>query len=161
MPRSFWKEMLFSVAKSCPTLWDPIDCKTLGFSVLHYLLEFAQTYVHWVGDAIQPTHPLLPPSLPALNLSQHQVFFPLSQFFVSGGQSIGVSASASVLPMNIQGWFPLGLTGLVSLLSRDSQGSSPTQQFKSIDSSVLSLLYSPTLISMHDYWKITALPLWT
>ena len=64
--------------------------------------------------------------------------FQMSQFFTSGGQSIGVSASASVLPMNIQGWFPLGLTGLTSCISRDYQGSSPTPQFKSIDSSALS-----------------------
>ena len=61
--------------------------------------------------------------------------------------------SASVLPMNIQDWFPLGLTGLISCIPRDSQGSSPTPQFKSISSSVLSFLYSPTLTSIHDYWK--------
>ena len=78
--------------------------------------------------------------------------FPMSQFFASNGQSIGVSASASVLPMNIQDWFPLGLVG--SLCSpRDSQESSPTPQFKSINSSVLSFLYSPILTSIHDCWK--------
>ena len=70
-----------------------------------------------VDDAIQPCHPLLSPSPPGLNLSQHQ-FFPVSQLFTSGGQSIGLSASTLVLPMNIQGWFPLGLTGLISLLSK-------------------------------------------
>ena len=81
-------------------------------------------------------------------------YFSVSQFFASGGQSIGVSASASVLPMNIQGWFPLGLTGLISLQSRGLfQESSPTPQFKSINSSVLSFLYGPTLTSIHDYWK--------
>ena len=73
--------------------------------------------------------------------------------FATGGQSIGVSSSASVLPMNIQDWFPLGWTGWISLQSRDSQQSSPTPQFKSINSSVLSCLYSPTLTSIHDYWK--------
>ena len=78
--------------------------------------------------------------------------FPMSQFFASVGQSIGASPSASVLPMNIQVWFPLGLTDLI-LQSKDSQESSPTPQFKSINSSVLSLLYSPTLTSIHDYWK--------
>ena len=67
--------------------------------------------------------------------------FPVSQFFTSGGQSIGVSASASILPKNIQDWFPLGLTGLISLSPRDSQESSPTPQFKCINSSVLSFLY--------------------
>ena len=80
--------------------------------------------------------------------------FPMSQFFASGGQSIGASASASVLPMNILDWFPLGLTGLILLeRSRDFQESSPTPQFKSISSSVLSFLYSPALTFMHDYWK--------
>ena len=79
--------------------------------------------------------------------------FPMSQFFTSGGQSIGVSASASVLPMDIQDWFPLGLTGWISLQSRDSQESSPTPKFKSINSLALSFLYSPTLTSVHDYWK--------
>ena len=106
-----------SVTKFCPTLCDPMDCSTPGFPVLHYLLEFAQTHVHWVGDAIQP-HPVSSPS-PALNLSQHQGLFPMSWLFASSGQSIGASASASVLPMNIQGWFPLGLTGLIYLLAKD------------------------------------------
>ena len=76
--------------------------------------------------------------------------FQMTQFFISGGQSIGVSVSASVLPMNIQDQFPLGLTGWIS---RDSQESSPTPQFKSINSSVFSFLYGPTLTSIHDYWK--------
>ena len=75
-------------------------------------------------------------------------FFPMSQFFASGGQSTGASASASVLPMIIQDWFPLGLTDLTSLLS---QGLS--RVFKSINSLVLNLLYGPTLTSVHDYWK--------
>ena len=61
-----------SVAKSCPALCNPMNCSTPGFPVLHYPLEFTQTLVYWVGDAIQPSHPLSPPSLPALNLSQHQ-----------------------------------------------------------------------------------------
>ena len=79
--------------------------------------------------------------------------FPMSQFFPLGGQNIGVSASASVLPMNIQDWFPLGLTGWISLQFRDSQESFPTPQFKSINSLALSLLYSPVLTSIHDYLK--------
>ena len=73
---------------------------------------------------------------------------PMSQPFTPGGQSIGASASASVLPMNIHGWFPLGLTG-----PRDSQESSPTPQFKSINFLALNFLYSSTLPSIHDYWK--------
>ena len=80
--------------------------------------------------------------------------FQMSQFFASGGQSFGVSASASVLPMNIQDWFPLEISfGWISLLSKGPQESSPTPQFKSINSLPLSFLYSPTLTSIHDYWK--------
>ena len=78
-----------------------MDCSTPAFPVLHCLQEFDQIRVHLVSYAIQPSHPLSSPSLSPLKLSQHQGFFPVSQFFESGGQSIG--ASASVLPMNIQG----------------------------------------------------------
>ena len=131
------------VDKLCPTLCNPVDCTMPGFPVLHHLLEFAQTHVCWVGEAIQPSHPLSPASPPGS--------FAVSQRFASGGQSIG--ALASVLPMNIQGWFPLGLTGLIYLLSKDSQESSPTPQFKSINSSVLKLLYGSTFTSICDCWK--------
>ena len=79
--------------------------------------------------------------------------FPMSQLFASGGQSVGASASVSVLPMNIQDWFPLGWTGWISISPRDSQDSSPTPQFKSMNSSALSFLCSTTLTSIHDYWK--------
>ena len=78
--------------------------------------------------------------------------FPMSQFS-SGGQNIGVSASVSVLPMNIQGCFPLGLIDLISLQSKRLSRVFPAPQFESINSSVLSLLCGPTLISIHDYWK--------
>ena len=87
---------------------------------------------------------LLPPSIfPSIRA------FPMSQFFASGGQSIGVSASTSVFPMDIQDWFPLGWTSC----PRDSQESSPTPQFKSINSLVLSFLYSPNFTPIRDYWK--------
>ena len=79
--------------------------------------------------------------------------FPVSQLFASGGQSTGVSASTSVLPMNTQDWSPLGWTGWISLQSKDSQESSPTPQFRSINSLALSFLYSPTRTSIHDHWK--------
>ena len=82
--------------------------------------------------------------------------FSMSQFFASGGQTIGASASGSAHPVNIQDWFPLGWTGLISLQSkspRDSQESSPTSQFKNISCSSLSILYSPNLPFIHDYWK--------
>ena len=108
----------YSVAKWCLILCNPMDCSTPGFPVLYYVLEFAQTHIHWVDDAIQSSHPLLPPSHPALNLSQHQSLFQ-SQIFASGGQSIRASAPASDLPMNSQSWFPLGLTGLISLMSKE------------------------------------------
>ena len=94
-------------------------------------------------------HPLflLPSIFPSIRL------FPRSQLFASGGQSIGISASAWILPMNIQDWFPLGWTGWIPFSPSNSQESSPIPQFKSINSSTLSSLYSPILISIHDYWK--------
>ena len=79
--------------------------------------------------------------------------FPVSQFFASGGQIVGVSASALVLPMNIQHWFPLGWTGKNFFQSKGLLRVSPTLQLKSINSLVLSFHYSPTLTSIHDYWK--------
>ena len=102
-----------SVTKWCLNLCHPMNYKMPGFSVLHYLTELAQTHVHWVGDAIQPSHPLSSPSPPAFNLSQHQGLI-MSQLFTSGGQNI--RASTSFIPMNIQGWFPLLLISLISLL---------------------------------------------
>ena len=136
-----------SVTKSCLTLFDPMDCSMPGSSLLHYLPEFAQTHVHWVSDTVQPSRPLSPPFSSCPQSFPVSGSFPMSWLFTSGGQSIGASASASVLPMNIQGWFPLGWTGLIS------QESSPTLQFESISSWVLSLLYGSTLTSVHDHWK--------
>ena len=94
-------------------------------------------------------HPLLflPSTFPSIRS------FPVSRLFSSGGQNIGALASASVLPKNIQSWFPLGWTGLISLQSKGSKESSPASQFESINSSTLSLLCGPTLRSIHDYWK--------
>ena len=115
------------VTKSCPTLCDPMDCSMPGSSVLPCLPEFAQIHIHLVSDAIYPSYPLPSSSPFAFSLSQHQSF-PMSWLFASDGQSIGVSST--IRPMNIQGWFPLGLTGLISLLSRDSQESSPDHNSK-------------------------------
>ena len=106
-----------SVAQSCLTLCDPMDCSTPGLPVHHQLPEFIQTHVHWVGDAIQPSHPVIPFSS-CLQSFPASGSFPTSEFFPSGGQSIGASASASVLPMNIQDWSPLGWTGWISLQSK-------------------------------------------
>ena len=101
---------------SCVQFCDPMNCSTSGFPVLHYLLEFTQTHVHWVSDVIQPSHSLSP--LLLLPSSFPSCSFPMSKCFTSGGQSIGASASASVLPMNIQDWFPLGVIGWISLQSK-------------------------------------------
>ena len=107
-----------SVANLCLTLCDSMDCSTPGLPVLPYLLEMAQTHVNWVSDA----HPTISSSV-ILFSSRLQSFpapgsFQMSQFFASVGQSIGASASSLVPPMNIQGWFPLGWIGLISLLSK-------------------------------------------
>ena len=107
-----WNEVQFnSIAHACPTLCNPMDCSTSGFPV-HQLLELAQTHVHWVSDAIQASHPLSSSSPFAFVFFPASGSFPMSQLFTSGGQSI--EASASVLLMNTRGWFPLGLTGLIS-----------------------------------------------
>ena len=106
-----------SVAQSCPTLCDPMDYSTSGFPVYDQLLVLAQTHVHRVGDAIQPSHPVIPFSS-CLQSFPASGSFPMSCFFPSGGQSVGASASTSVFPMNIQDWFPIGLTGSISFLSK-------------------------------------------
>ena len=107
-----------SFAKFCLTLGDPMDCGTLGSPVLQNLLEFTQTHVHWVGDAIKPSlpHPpllLLPSVFPSIRVFSNELALCIH------GQSIRASTSASVLPVNIQGWFPLGLSGLISSQSQE------------------------------------------
>ena len=114
-----------------------MDCSMPGFPVLHHLPDIAQTHVHWVSDTIQPSHSLLPSSPPALSLSQHHWSFPVSQLFSLGGQSVEASASGSVLPMNIQGWFPLGLTSLISLLSEGP-----------------SRVFSNTIVQKHQFFGV-------
>ena len=110
-----------SVTQSCLAICNPMDCSTPGFPIIHHLQELAQTHIHWVGDAIQPSHSLTFLNPPAFNLSQQRFFWKI--FSVSGNESVlrwpkvGASASASVLPKNIQNFFPLGLTGLFSLQS--------------------------------------------
>ena len=105
-----------SVTQSCPILCPAMNSSTPEFTVLYYLLEFAQTHVHCVGDTIQPSHPLWSPS--SSQSSPKSESFPMSQPLLSGDQSIEASASASVFPMNIRGWFRLGETDLISLLSK-------------------------------------------
>ena len=126
-----------------------MDCSMPGLPVPHYLLEFVQIHVHWIDNAIQPFHLLLPSSPLAFNLSQHQGLFqwvgsfPVSQLFASGSQSIRASASASVLPMNIQDWFRLGLTSLIFLLSKR-----------------LSRVFSNTTVQKHQFFG-AQLSLWS
>ena len=123
-----------SVAQSYLVLCDPMDCSMPGLPVLHQLPELAHSHVYWVGDAIHLIlcHPLLlQPSIFPTSAS-----FQMSQFFTSSGQSIGVSASASVLPMNIQDWFSLGWTGWISLLSKG-----------------LSRVFSNTTVQKHQFFS--------
>ena len=145
------KVQFSSVAQSCPTLCDPMNCSTPGLPV--QLPEFSQIHVHWVRGATQPSHPLSSPIFSCPQFLPASKSFPMSQLFAWGGQSPGISALASFLPKNPR--VDLLQNGLVGSLCspRDSQESSPTPQFKSINSSVLSLLHSPTLTSIHDYWK--------
>ena len=107
-----------SVAQSCLTPCDPMDCSTPSLPVHHPLPENTQTHVHWIGDAIQPPHPLsqhllLPSIFPSI-----RVFSNESVLHLRWPNLLGVLASASVLPMNIQDWFPLGWTGWISLQSK-------------------------------------------
>ena len=141
-----------SVAQSCLTLCDPMNRSRPGLPVHHELPEFTQTHVHRVGDVIQSSHPLSSPSPPAPNPSQHQSF-PMSQLFAWGGQSTGVSALASFLPKNTQGWSPLEWKVWISLQSKGLSSLLQYHSLKRINSSALSLLHSPTLTSIHDYWK--------
>ena len=122
-PSRFSSVQFSLVAQSCPTLCNPMDRSTPGFLVHHQFLELAQTHVHWVGDATQPSHPVIPFS------SRLQSFpasgsFQMSQFFASDNQSIGASASASVLPKNIQDWLPLRWTGVFKIMLLSSWGHS-------------------------------------
>ena len=142
-----------SGSQLCPTLWDPLDCSMPGLSVHHKLLDFIQTHVHWVSDAIQPSHPLSSPSPPTFNLSQHQGLFK----WVSSSHQVAKVLEFQLQYQSFQKIFRTDFLqdGLVwsPCSPRDSQESSPTPQFKSINSSALSFLYSPTLTSIPDYWR--------
>ena len=142
-----------SVTQLCPTLCDPMDHSTPGLPVHHQLPEFTQTHVHWVSDAIQPSHPMSSPSPPSPNPSQHQSLFQ----WVNSSHEV-----AKVLEFQLQHHSfqrnpraDLLQNGLVGspCSPRNSQESSPTPQLKSINSSALSFLHSPTLTSIHDHWK--------
>ena len=146
-------QVQFSSVQSCPTLCNPMNRSMPGLSVHHQLLEFIQTHAHRVGDAIQPSHPLLSPSPPAPNPSQHQSLFQ----WVNSSHEVAKVLEFQPQHQSFQWTTRTDLlqAGLVGspCSPRDSQESSPTPQFRSINSSALSFLYSPTLTSIHDYWK--------
>ena len=142
-----------SLTQSCLTHCDPMNRSTPGLPVHHKLPKFTQTHVHQVGDAIQLSHPLSSPSLPALNPPQHQGLFQ----YVNSSHYI-----AKVLKFHLQHqsfrWTPrtdLLQDGMVGSPSspRDSQESFPTPQFKSLYSFVFTFPHSPSLTSIHDHWK--------
>ena len=141
-----------SVAQSCPTLCDPMGYRARQVSLA---IPNSQSLLKLMSieSVILSNHLILclPLLLPPSVFPSIRVFFK-SQLFTTSGQSIRVSASVSVLPMNVQDWFPLGWTGLISLQSKELSRVF-TPQFNSINSSVLSFLYSPTLTSIHDHWK--------
>ena len=127
-----------SVAQSCPTLCDPIDCSTPGLPVPHHLPKFAQVHVHCISDAIPPSNPLMPSSpLPSIfpNIGDFSNFS--DWLFVSGDQNTGASASASALPVNIHGLSSLRLTGLISLLFKGLSG-----------------VFSSTTVQRHQFFGI-------
>ena len=132
---------------------DPMDCSTPGFPVLHHLPELAQTHVHSVSDAIQPSHPLLSPSLPTFNHSQHQGLF-------QGVSSLHTwpkywSLSFNISPSNEHPGLIAFRMDWLDLLAVQGTLKSllQTPQFQSINSLALSFLHSPTLTSIHDHWK--------
>ena len=140
-----------SVIQLCPTLCDPMNRSTPGLPVHHQLPEFTQTHVQWVGDAIQPSHPLSSPSLfafslPSIRVSSNESALCIRwpKYWISQHQSFQWIFRVDFF-LDWLAWSPCS--------QRDSQESSPTSQFKSINSSALSFLHSPTLTSIYDHWK--------
>jgi len=124
-----------SVTQSCPTVCNPMECSMPDLPVHNQLPEFTQTQVHWVSDAIQPPHPLSSPSSPPSIFPSIRVLFQMSQLFPSGGQSIGVSVSSLVLPMNVHDWLPLVWTEWILL-------------FKGLSS-----VFSNTTVQKHQFFS--------
>ena len=124
-----------SVTQSCPTLCDPMNRSMPGLPVHHQLPEFTQTHVHWITDAIQPSHPVVPFSF-CLQSFPTSRFFQMNQLFASGGQSIGVSTSTLVFPINTQDWSALGWIGWISLQSKG-----------------LSRVFSNTTVQKHQFFS--------
>ena len=132
----FFSLQFSSVAQSYPTLWDPMDLSTPGLPVHLQLPEFTQIHVHWAGDAVHPSHPLSSSTPPAPNPSKHQGLFQWVNSSHEVTQSTGVSASASVFPMNTHDWSPLERTGWISLQSKG-----------------LSRVYSNTTVQKHQFFS--------
>ena len=147
-----WSLPHCSVTKSCLTLHDPMDCSMPGFPVLHYLPELAQTHVHWAVDAIQSSHPLLPHSLSALNLSQHHPDLFSNESALCIRWPKYWSFSFSISPSNEYSW-PLAFTGFSPCCPRGSQESSLGPQFKGINSLALNFFYGSALTLVHAYCK--------
>ena len=124
-----------SVAQSCPTLCDPIDCSTPGLPVHHQLLEFTQTHVYWVSDTIQPSHPLSSPSSPAFNLSQHQGLFKWASSSHQVAKMLELQLQHQSLQWTSKDWSPLGWTGWISF------------QFKGF-----SRVFSNTMVQKHQFF---------
>ena len=128
------------------TPWTAARQASLSLIISPSLLKLMST------KSVMPSHPLLPPPPLALHLSQQQGL-PISRPFASGGDSTGASVSASVLPVSIQAWFPLGLTGLISLLSKGLSRVSSNTTTRKHQFFGISLLYGPTLTPIYNYWK--------
>ena len=145
------KVQLSSAAQSCPTLCNPMECRTPGLPVHHQLLEFTQTYVHWVGDTIQPSLPLSSPSHPAFNISQYQGHFKLVlriRWPKHGSFSFNISPYneyAGLISFRMDWLDLLAVQGTLKSLLQHHSSKAPVLQ--------CSAFYSPTLTSIHDYWK--------
>ena len=145
--------MLFLVTQSCLTLCDPMDCSTPGLPVPYHLLKFVQVHVHYIGDAIQPSHPLTPSSPSAFNLSQHQGLFQ----WVSCSHQMMKILELQVQHQSFQREFRIDFPSDWLVWSpcwlRDFQESSPAPQLEGITALVLHLLHGPALTTVHGHWE--------
>ena len=153
---NFWNSFSLvqfsSFAQSCLTLCNPMDFSMPGFPVHHQLPDPTQTHVHWVSEAIQTSHPLAPSYPSVFSLSSIRVFSSDLTLHIRWPKYWNFSFSIS--PSNeYSGLISFRIDELDLLAVQETLESSPTPQFKSINSSALSFLYSPTLTSIHDYWK--------
>ena len=144
---------IVAVAQSCPTLCNSMNCNTLSFPVPHSLPEFAQTHVHWVSDAIQPSHPLSLPAALAFNLSQYQGLFQWVDSSYQAAKVLECQLKQQSFQRIIRVDFLCYWLVWSPCCPRDSQESSLTPQFKSINYSALRLLCGPTLSLTHDCWE--------